>query len=190
MLHLVREVQEVLAGNVGTARIRHYLDFLDRALLLRAVRPLEIRLKRTKGANKLCLADHGLRAAWLGELIPLAPDRLHTRPELMVLAGRIAESVLGSYFLTLPGATVSHFPQRDSEPEVDFVLTVGDYRIPVEVKFRKTIDAGADTAGLRHFIDKRVYRAPFGVLVTLDDGTNVHDERIVTLPLSSVLLMH
>lgn len=81
-----------------------------------------------------------------------------------------------------------HFPERGSEPEVDFVLTIGDQRIPVEVKYRRRIDHG-DTRGLRAFIEKSVYNAPFGILVTLLDESGSDDPRIVSMPLSTLLLM-
>jgi hypothetical protein len=42
---------------------------------------------------------------------------------------------------------------------------------------------------LRAFIEKSVYNAPFGVLVTLADEPGSNDPRIVSLPLSSLLLM-
>jgi predicted AAA+ superfamily ATPase len=83
---------------------------------------------------------------------------------------------------------VHHFPERGSEPEVDFVLTVGDQRIPVEIKYRTRIDHG-DTRGLRSFIEKSVYNAPFGLLITQNDAAYSDDPRIVTMPLSSLLLM-
>jgi predicted AAA+ superfamily ATPase len=75
------------------------------------------------------------------------------------------------------------------EPEVDFVLTVGDYRIPVEVKYRRRIDEFRDTLGLRAFLEKTVYHAPFGILVTLTDEVSVTDPRIIPIPLASLLLM-
>ena len=43
--------------------------------------------------------------------------------------------------------------------------------------------------GLRAFIEKAVYRAPFGILVTQTDEPASDDPRIVSLPLSSLLLM-
>jgi predicted AAA+ superfamily ATPase len=67
-----REVQRALGANVGRQRVAAYLRFLGDALLLRVVPPLEIRLKRQKGNAKMCLVDHGLRASWLQEIIPLA----------------------------------------------------------------------------------------------------------------------
>ncbi|MGB9872112.1 MAG: hypothetical protein ACPLYD_10665 [Anaerolineae bacterium] len=72
---------------------------------------------------------------------------------------------------------------------MDFVLTVGDYRIPVEVKYRRRIDEFRDTLGLRAFLEKTVYRALFGVLVTQTDDIPVTDPRIVPVPLSSLWLM-
>jgi len=83
---------------------------------------------------------------------------------------------------------VAYFPERGSEPEVDFVLTVGEQRIPVEIKYRRRIDH-ADTRGLRAFLEKSVYNAPFGVLVTQLDEPATDDPRIVSIPLPSLLLM-
>jgi predicted AAA+ superfamily ATPase len=65
---------------------------------------------------------------------------------------------------------------------------VGEQRIPVEVKYRRRIEH-ADTRGLRAFMDKAHYNAPFGLLVTLDDAPGSEDPRIVSLPLSTVLLL-
>ena len=104
------------------------------------------------------------------------------------LAGRIAESIVGYFFRSIPGLDVAHFPARSTEPEVDFVLTVGLQRIPVEVKYRHHIDR-RDIAGLQAFLDKPHYNAPFGILVTLLDKMVFDDSHIVPLPLSSLLLM-
>jgi predicted AAA+ superfamily ATPase len=185
----VREIQRSLTGNVGPQRVRQYLDFLDRALLLRLVRPLELRLKRTRGEPKLCLADHGLRASWLQEIVPLSPAQLDESPHLADLAGRIAESVAGAYAHTFGGLGLAYFPERADEPEVDFVLTVGPHRIPMEVKYRKTVDPFTDTEGLRSFIERKAYDAPFGILLVRDEAPAVDDPRIVALPLSSFLLI-
>lgn len=182
------EVKRSLNANIGWQRILAYLKFLDATLLVRLIEPLELRLKRRKGAAKLILSDHALRAAWLQEKVPLEPLALQAAPHLADLAGRIAESTAGQLFKSIINLGVHHFPERGSEPEVDFVLTVGDQRIPVEIKYRRRIDH-ADTRGLRAFIEKTVYNAPFGVLVTLLDEPGSDDPRIVSLPLSSLLLM-
>jgi predicted AAA+ superfamily ATPase len=185
----VNEIRSTLHANVGWQRILTYLKFLDGSLLLRLVNPLEIRLKKKKGNNKLCLCDPGLRASWLQEVIPLDPEGLRRSPHLNTLAGHLAESVAGYFLANVPGLDVAHFPERGTEPEVDFILTVGEQRIPLEVKYRQVIDPQRDTLGLRAFIEKTVNNAPFGVLVTLEDGVEIRDPRIVALPLSSLLLM-
>jgi uncharacterized protein len=184
----VDELRRAMHANIGWQRVLTYLKFLDGTLLLRLIEPLELRLKRRRGAMKLCLCDHALRAAWLQEVVPLTPQEIAEAPHLSDLAGRIAESAVGYFFCSLPGLGVAHFPERGAEREVDFVLTVGDQRIPVEVKYRRRIDHG-DTAGLRSFLDKPYYNAPFGILATLLDEPAADDPRIVSLPLSSLLLL-
>ncbi len=177
------EIRRAMNANIGWQQVLAYLKFLDGTLLLRLIEPLELRLKKKKGAPKLCLCDHALRASWLQEVVPLAPAGLENAPHLSDLAGRIAESVAG-YFLR----SIVDFPERGAEPEVDFVLTVGTQRIPVEVKYRRRIDH-EDTRGLRSFIEKAHYSAPFGVLVTLMDEPGTDDPRIVSMPLSTFLLL-
>lgn len=57
----------------------------------------------------------------------------------------------------------------------------------MEVKYRHTIKE-RDTKNLRAFLDKPVFNAPFGILLTLTDDVEISDKRIVALPLSSLLL--
>jgi len=182
------ELRRSQDANIGWTRILSYLRFLDGTLLLRLIKPLELRLKRKQGASKICLCDHALRAAWLQEQVPLDPAELAAKPELADLAGHIAESVTGYFLGAIPHLDVAHFPERAAEREVDFVITVGDQRIPIEVKYRNRISAD-DVRGLQSFIEKPVYRAPFGLLITRNDERASDDPRIVSLPLSSLLFM-
>jgi predicted AAA+ superfamily ATPase len=182
------EIRRSMNANVGWQRILAYLRFLDGTLLMRLIEPLELRLKKRRGAFKLCLCDHALRAAWLQEQVPLDPDALAAVPHLADLAGRIAESAAGYFLRSIIGLDVAHFPERATEPEVDFVLTVGEQRIPVEIKYRRRVSHD-DTVGLRAMIEKTVYRAPFGVIVTQQDEPATDDPRIVSLPLSTLLLL-
>jgi uncharacterized protein len=184
----VAEVGRALGTEVGWQRVLNYLKFVDGTLLVRLVEPLELRLKRRRGLLKFCLCDPALRAAWLQEVVPLTPGGLAEAPHLADLAGRIAESTVGYFFRSMLGLGVAHFPERGAEREVDFVLTVGDQRIPVEIKYRRRIDR-QDTAGLRSFLEKSYYNAPFGLLVTLLDEPGTDDPRLVSLPLSSLLLL-
>jgi len=58
------------------------------------------------------------------------------------------------------------------------------------VKYRQRVDPHRDTLGLRAFLEKSVYNAPFGVLVTMNDDVEVPDPRIVPVPLRSFLLLY
>jgi len=186
---LVKEVRQSLGANVGAQRVTSYLQFLADALLLRAIPPLEIRLKRRRGRPKICLIDHGLRASWLQEQIPLAPAQLRLHSNLTSIAGHIAESVVGSVLGSIHGLDIAHQPDRPGEPEVDFVLTIGATRIPIEVKYRGEIRSGEHTQGLRSFLGRTVNNAPFGILLTRDFEAELQDPDIVALPLSSFMLL-
>ncbi|MBL0928246.1 MAG: ATP-binding protein [Phycisphaerales bacterium] len=187
----VPQVRQALSADVGWTRLLAYLKFLDGAMLLKLVEPLELRLKRRRGAAKICLCDHALRAAWLQEQVPLTAPALASAIWAGDLAGHIAESITGYFLAGLPHLGLKHFPERGSEPEVDFVMVIGEHRIPVEVKFRQRIDPHRDTQGIRAFLEKSVYNAPFGLMVTMRDEAPeaVRDPRIITISLPSLLLM-
>lgn len=187
MKTFVEELNSTKDAGIGVQRVKKYVDFLDATMLIRTIQPLELRLKKRKGAAKLCLCDHALRAAWMQEVVPLTPDELEQRPALTDLAGRIAESVAGYFFRSIFSLNLAHFPERPGEPEVDFVLTLGDQRIPVEIKYRRRID-GSDQQGLLSFLSKKHYNAGFGVLITLRDEAPILDPRIVSIPLSTLLM--
>lgn len=182
------DIRSVRGGNVGAQRISAYLRFLESAMLVSLVPALEIRLKRTRGPAKLCLCDHGLRAAWLQELVPLDAKSL-AGSTLNDVAGRIVEGAVGQYLSGVPALDLAYLPERGSEPEVDYILTIGERRIPLEVKYRRSIDPLADTRGLRAFLEKAANNAPFGVLVTLTDDVRIDDPRIIPISLPSFLLL-
>ena len=76
--------------------------------------------------------------------------------------------------------------RRSRQYEVDFVAERLDGSVlPVEVKFRKRIDA-ADVEGLRYFIRK--FDSPLGVVVTRDLSRWDSSERIHYIPLQNFLL--
>jgi predicted AAA+ superfamily ATPase len=171
-----------------TAVLDELRDLAD-SLLLRRIPPVELRLKRQEQRHKICLCDHSLRAAWLREPTPLTPEALARSPAQARLAGPLAESIAGSLFAAISGIGVAWLPPRGDKPEIDFILTVGDLRIPVEVKYRQRIDARRDLRGLLSYIDRDVNLAPFGLLVTLRDDVEPMDPRVVSLPLASLLLL-
>jgi len=105
------------------------------------------------------------------------------------VADQLNETVIKRVIQHDLGLDIAHFPERQGEPEVDFVLTIGVKRIPIEVKYQARIDPLRDTEGLRSFIEKAVNNAPFGLLVTQDGSPGVVDPRIIELPLSSLMLL-
>lgn len=188
-LEFARQAQQTLNANVGSERIRHYLRFLGDTLLLRLIPPLEIRLTKKKGNSKICLADHGLRASWLQELIPIDSDGLAVNPHLADLAGHIAESVVGNSLSTISSLDISHLPARPNSREVDFVLTIGTKRIPMEVKYQANPDPIRDILGLQEFMDKPVNNSKLALLITRGGKTRVSDPRIIVMPLSTLMLV-
>jgi predicted AAA+ superfamily ATPase len=184
---LTQEIQIALQANIGVQRVRAYLKFLSDTLLIRLIQPLEIRLKKKRSDPKICLTDHGLRAAWLQESITLDFENEADNQDMATIAGFLAESVVGALFSSISGLDIAHLPAKGKEPEIDFVLTIGDRRIPVEVKYRNHI-RNEHVAGLQWFMDTPVNRASFGILITKNEAV-VQDERIIVIPLKSLLLL-
>lgn len=187
IVKLTQEIQSVLNANIGPQRVRTYLKFLSDTLLILLIQPLEIRLKKKKTDPKICLADHGLRSTWLQEYIPLIFESDDANQDISTIAGFLAESIVGALFSSIGGLDLSHLPAKNKEPEVDFVITIGDQRIPIEVKYRNRI-IREHYNGLENFISRPINRAPFGLLVTKNDTVSL-DERIITIPLKNLLIL-
>ena len=169
--------------------LTHYVQALADTLLIRLLPWLPLNLNRPRDPIKLCLADHSLRAAWLQERVPLAPDALDASPERTTLPGHIAQSVLGATASVIRNLDTDRVPMAPREPDLDFVLRVGDQQIPVQVKYRRSIDPVRDTLGIRSFVDETANRAPFGLLITREDTAPIDDPRVVTMPLSTFMLL-
>ena len=135
------------------------------------------------------MADHGLRAGWVRERVPLAPDALHASPELTTLAGHLAQSVLGAAASIIHGLDTDILPLPPRELNLDFVCMAGDHQIPVLVNCRRSIDPMGDTRGIRSFVGEPAKRAPFGLLITREDGPTIDDPRIIAMPLSTFMLL-
>ena len=110
---------------------------------------------------------------------------------MTTVAGHLAESVTGAVIApTITGLDLAHFPERHGEPEVDFILTIGIKRIPVEVKYQARIDPLRDTEGLR--VVYRKSREQRAIRVSRSRRT-IHlkfvDPRVISLPLSSLMLL-
>jgi hypothetical protein len=185
---LATEISEVLGEGIAPVVVRDGLDFLEQSMLIRLVPPLEVRLKRARGPHKICVCDHGLRAAVLQESVPLTPEALGRNPSQSDVAGHIAEGILGYFLAGTPGVQLAYFPARKEEPEVDLVMTIGIHHIPIEVKYRRVLPPDA-LHGLRSFVAKEAYEAPFGIVITRDDTDAVQDDVILQVPFSAALLL-
>jgi len=183
---MLEELRTTLHANVGPQRVTNYLRFLNETLLVILIPPLEIRLKKKKSASKICIADHSLRASWLQEIIPLTGDS--TSEAEASLAGHLAESIVGYTLSTIHGLDLSYYPQRNREPEVDFILTIGQQRIPLEVKYRNNIRK-EDLQGIITFMDNKFNNAPFGIVITREDMEEPERNNILFLPLKTFLLL-
>lgn len=95
---------------------------------------------------------------------------------------------MGAALLTLSHLDLAWLPPRHGAPEVDFILTIGAKRIPLEVKYQRSVDPHADTEALRTFIETAANNATFGILVVQTDEVKLDDPRIVALPLSTLML--
>ena len=182
------EVVQILGpGGVPEKSVHDAIRFLANAMLVHEVPPMEALTKRQPHPPKLCLCDHFVREAWLQERVPIAPQQLVNANEAVsTTAGHLIESDIGYYLSGIPGANVSYFPPRDQEPEVDFVLTLGLQRIPIEIKYRRRPRGPGDLAGLRSFCGQAKYNAPFGLVVT-QDTSGLVGENIVALPAYALL---
>lgn len=183
------ELTTTLSANIGPQRVRQYMQFLADTLLLRLIEPLEIRLKKKRSSFKICLTDHALRASWLHEQVPLVSEDLASMPALSTMAGYLAESVVGATLSTIYSLDLNYSPERKDQRELDFVMTIGTKRIPIEVKYQRSPDPVRDTQGLRSFIDKAVNNAPFGLLITQRDSDVDFGPKVLALPLSTLMLL-
>lgn len=186
---LTTETRQSLYNNIAQRQIIDYLRFLADTMLIHLIPPLELRLKRRRGNPKLCLVDHGLRASWLQETIPLTSEALDERLELSSMAGHLAESTFGATAAGIRGLSLAHQPERGKAPEIDFVFTIGDQRIPAAIKYQRRIDPMRHTIGLRAFIDQKPNRAPFGLLITRSDTPPSDAPGIVSMPLATFMLL-
>jgi predicted AAA+ superfamily ATPase len=177
------QLTKLLGTNITEAQINDCLEFLENSLLLKLIEPSQLRNKTQKSAKKICICDHAIRAAWLREVIQLYDTENENHN--IDLAGHIIESIIGYFLSTIKGIGVTWFPERHNEPEVDYVLEIGQHRIPIEVKYRP--DPFEHIAGLRSYIGRKVYNAKFGLIIT----KNVSEEKdnIVAIPAKRFLLL-
>lgn len=163
------------------------LDFLTESLLLKEIPVLEGIGRRAQNPSKICLSDHFIREAWLQEQLPLTGDGLAQCSQVVATqTGHLAESIVGAYLADIPGVEASWLPDSDKQGEIDFVLTLGLKRLPIEVKYRAKLK-GDETRHLVSFCRDPKWEAPFGLVITPD----VFSEKdgMIYLPLFALLAL-
>ena len=162
---LRQEFVSAYSESLTTKKIRILYEFFEQSLLIKVVKPFEHRLKNPKECVKICLCDHAIRKAWLKEGISLYGSDVNAD-----LAGSIVEGIIGTFFKSIKHLGVSYFPavgrESSTEGEVDYILEIGVHHIPVEVKYKNKPDLGP---GMKSFLSKEAYNAPFGLIITKDE---------------------
>lgn len=183
------EIQAILETSVSQSRVNQALEFLSDSLLIYRVPPLELLAKKQAHSKKLCLCDHFVRNGMLQESLPIDPDELaDCNQSVSTQAGHLVESILGYYFKGIPGIEISWFPTRSHEPEIDYVITIGTNRIPIEIKYRRGKPKLSDAAGIEAFCGKPAYSANFGLMVTQDEEGPI-GKNALAIPLATFLML-
>jgi predicted AAA+ superfamily ATPase len=188
-------LRDVLQSGITNAKIYEVLDYLTETMLVHRIDPLEILLQKKRNGAKYCLCDHFIREVWLQEEVPLLPSKLIGANEsLAALAGHVMESLLGYFLRSLSNLEISWFPPRKSEPEVDYIVTIGLQRIPIEVKYSRKKPSKIDISGLLSFCGLDKYNAPFGLLITQEYAEPLvhlgpNCKNIIAIPASTFLLL-
>ena len=186
---ICEEVNSVIGEGFSKSKVDDAIQFMVDAMLVHSVDSLEALNKRRRNGAKYCLCDHFIREAWLHEKVPLDPVQLaKTSEAVATVAGHIIESIVGYFFSSIPELEVAWLPERKSErqPEVDFILTIGLKRIPVEIKYVRRSLKNDDFAGLERFCAQEKYNAPFGLIITQKEAGQVSDS-VIAVPVSALL---
>lgn len=183
------EIRAKLQTGVTDAKVNDALEFLSDSLLLHLVPPFEGLGKRQSNPSKICICDHFVRDGILQETLPIDPVALRNCDQAVSGGvGHLIESILGYYLQGIPGVDLAWFPSRTDEPEVDFVMTIGTNRIPMEIKYRRDMPGASDLKGIESFCRKPAYAAPFGLIITQTAEGELGDYAIA-IPASTLLLL-
>lgn len=164
--------------------VGRYLHYLADALLIREFRrfPL-VRKASAKVPIKCTLTDLGVRNA----IFRGAPSLWESTPDIVgPLVETLVQTVLRgvgfqTHFYRAPLKT-----RREGFEEIDFACEAVDGNlVPIEVKFRRRIDA-ADFATIQRFVD--THHCPLGIVVTRETYEYRPLARLLFVPLLEFLL--
>lgn len=144
--------------------LKAYLYYLKATFLISEAEYYSLsRMKRARRERKIYINDPGIRNIAIGALNEYL---LRDPTEL----GRVAEGVVADHCQRLkynlePGSEMQLFYWKSQGYEVDIVMELLRKPVPVEVKYRDTIEA-RDLRGLRKFSEG--LKPPFSIAVTKD----------------------
>lgn len=166
--------------------VGRYLHYLADALLIREFRRFPLGKKRSaRVPAKITLSDLGVRNA----IFRGAPSLWESDPAVLgPLVETLVQSVIRDHGLQVHFWRDYEEPRNRKSPilEVDFVAErVDGTCLPVEVKFRKRIDA-ADFKSAKVFLSR--FSAPHAIVVTRDLYQWDPTTRILCVPLLEFLL--
>lgn len=186
---ICQEINKVLQSQFKSTQVDNAIQFLVDAMLVHRIEPLEVALKKRANGAKLCLCDHFVREAWLQERVPMTRQVLAGSTQTVsTLAGHVMESVIGYYLKGIAGLDVAWLPAREHEqqPEIDYVLTIGLKRVPIEVKYVRGKLSKRHFAPLERFCSNPKYNAAFGLLITQETSGRLTDS-VIALPAAAFL---
>ncbi|MGW8255847.1 MAG: ATP-binding protein [Thermoguttaceae bacterium] len=185
---IINEINRIYDdANVRKVDIQASLQYLADSMLISLVPSLEIGKKRQSAGEKICLCDHFIRQACLQEVVPISPRLLEDAHEsVSTLAGQIIESIIGYNLKTISDLEIAWFPARRTEPEIDYVLTMGLKRLPIEVKYRRGKPKNGDLAGIKKFCSQEKYNAEFGLVITQEYAGAIGNN-VIAIPASIFL---
>lgn len=177
--------KERIAKNLGInkATLDTYLDFLRAAYLVSYSDPYAP--VRTRAERKVYVNDAGMRNAATSSTYV---DSLSGSAE----TGLLAESVAGDHtrrlWAALDPAAMPEMPyywRSGRGDEVDMVIDLRHRPLPIEVRYRRQVEA-SDLRGLSRFADRF---GPGLALALTQDHTRLIDDLIVCMPLWLYLAM-
>jgi predicted AAA+ superfamily ATPase len=71
---------------------------------------------------------------------------------------------------------------------VDFVITAGTRRIPIEVKYTRDEASASDLRGALDFCNNSNFEAPFG-LVVMQKTHRLIEQRLLAIPAAALLML-
>lgn len=170
---------EELSGKIKTTRatLTGALPLLLQTELIRKVERFAnkpVRLRSTHA--KLYAAD-----TMLYEAITKQPADLIGEDK-----GRIAETLVFNVLHRLAGVTdITYFRTPDGKREVDFIVRIGKFFIPVEVKSH--LPKGKYLEAMKYFLAQFGASENFGAVVT--SGSYAEKDKIIEIPLGIFLLL-